>query len=160
MRSAFLAWCISVLAFLPVGVSATGPAPDELIRKLSDDVLEILLAEESLRTGETSQVVGLVEQVVLPHFNIRRMTMLAVGRDWRDASAGQQKRLMDAFYGMLVRTYSSALTHYRDQTVRVRPLRMSPSDKITRVQTEIRRSGGLALCHHPVTIVRCNAPPV
>jgi len=147
MKSTFFALYFSVLSFLPSGVSAGGPAPDQLIGKLSGDVLEILQTNESLRAGETTQVVGLVEQVVLPHFNFRRMTMLAVGRDWRDASPEQQKRLMDAFYNMLVRTYSNALTQYRDQTVQVRPLRASPSDKIVKVQTEIRQPGG-----QPVTV--------
>ncbi len=147
MKSTFIALCISIFALLPVGASAGGPAPDELIRKLSDDVLEILRSDDMLRAGETSQVVERVEQLVLPHFNFRRMTMLAVGRDWRDASPEQQKRLMDAFYGMLVRTYSNALTQYRNQTVAVRPLRMNPSDKTVRVQTEVRQPGA-----QPVTV--------
>lgn len=67
--------------------------------------------------------------------------MLAVGRDWRTATPEQQKRLTDAFYGMLTRTYSNALTQYRDQTVSVRPLRAT-SEKTVRVQTEIRQPGG------------------
>jgi len=147
MKSALIALCIAVFAIQPVGASANGPAPDELIRKLSDDVLEILRNDEKLRNGDVSNVVNLVEDLVLPHFNFRRMTMLAVGRDWRDASPEQQQRLMDAFYGMLVRTYSNALKQYRDQTIGVRPLRMSPSDKTVRVQTEIRQSGA-----QPVTV--------
>lgn len=147
MKSTFLALCFSVIAFLPLGASASGPAPDELIRKLSDDVVEILVTNESLRAGETSQVVGLVEEVVLPHFDFRRMTMLAVGRDWRNASPEQQQRLMDAFYRMLVRTYSNALTLYRNQTVAVSPLRAGPSDDIAKVQTQIRQTG-----RQPVTV--------
>lgn len=147
MKSALFALCIAVFAIQPVGASASGPAPDELIRSLSDDVLEILREDEQLRNGDVSNVVQLVEDLVLPHFDFRRMTMLAVGRDWRDASPEQQQRLMDAFYGMLVRTYSNALTQYRDQTIGVRPLRMSPSDRTVRVQTEIHQSGA-----QPVTV--------
>ncbi len=147
MKAFVLALCVSLLALGSGTVAAEEAAPDELIRKLSDEVLEILRTDAGLRSGDTSRAVELVEEVVLPHFNFRRMTMLAVGRDWRNASPEQQERLMDAFYHMLVRTYSNALTQYRDQTVGVRPVRMSPSDTTVRVQTEIRQAGA-----QPVTV--------
>ena len=147
MKSIFAALFISLLAFLPAGASASEAAPDELIRKLCDEVLEILRTDRPAGAEDTGQLVGLVEQAVLPHFNFRRMTMLAVGRDWRNASPEQQKRLMGAFYGMLTRTYSNALTQYRDQTVAVRPLRIGPSEKTARVKTEIHQPGG-----QPVTV--------
>ncbi|HRP97344.1 MAG TPA: ABC transporter substrate-binding protein [Rhodocyclaceae bacterium] len=141
MRSMLMVWCLAAMALMPIGASATGPNPDELIRRLSDEVLEKLRTDEALRAGESGRVVALVEQLVLPHFDFRRMTMLAVGRDWRTASPEQQDRLTEAFYRMLVRTYSGALTHYRDQTVGVQPVRTMPSDKTVRVQTEIRQPG-------------------
>ena len=142
MKSAFFALCLSVLTLLPFGASANGPTPDELIGKLCDEVVDILRTNKPARSGDTADTVRLVQEAVLPHFNFRRMTMLAVGRDWRTATPEQQKRLTDAFYGMLTRTYSNALTQYRDQTVEVLPARMSPSDKIVRVQTEIHQPGG------------------
>lgn len=130
-----------MVALAPLNVSAEALAPDQLVRQLSDQVLEIIRSNEKLRNGDPSEVVRLVEEVVLPHFNFRRMTMLAVGRDWRDATPEQQQRLMDGFYHMLVRTYSNALTQYKDQTIDFRPLRMSPDDTTVRVQTSIRQPG-------------------
>jgi phospholipid transport system substrate-binding protein len=147
MKSTFLTVCFSLLSFLPLGAAASQTAPDELIRKISDKVLHILVTDEALRDGDTRQAIGLVEQVVLPHFNFRRMTMLAVGRDWRNATPAQQQRLTDAFYQLLVRTYSNALTLYRDQTIGVSPLRAQPTDKMVKVQTEIRKTDG-----QPVTV--------
>lgn len=130
-----------MVALAPLNVSAEGLEPDRLVRQLSDQVLDIIRSNEKLRNGDPSEVVRLVEEVVLPHFNFRRMTMLAVGRDWRDATPEQQQRLMDGFYHMLVRTYSNALTQYKDQTIDFRPLRMSPDDTTVRVQTSIRQPG-------------------
>ena len=142
MKSSFFALCFSVLTLLPFGASANGPAPDELITKLCDEVVDILRSNKPARGRDTVGTVRLVREAVLPHFNFRRMTMLAVGRDWRAATPEQQKRLTDAFYGMLTRTYSNALTQYRDQTVAVRPLRLDAADKTARVQTEIHQPGG------------------
>ncbi|MBA4741321.1 MAG: ABC transporter substrate-binding protein [Azoarcus sp.] len=135
-----------VLCFALVSPFATASVPtdkpDELVRALTDEVLEILRTDEQLKNGDTDRAVELIEETVLPHFDFPRMTMLAVGRDWRDATAAQRERLIDAFYDMLVRTYSNALTEYSDQKVHFRPLRMSPDDRTVRVQTQIEQSGG------------------
>jgi len=131
----------AVFALAATGANAVDLAPDELVRKLSDEVLDIIRSDEGLRNGDPSGVVQAIEDVVLPHFNLRRMTMLAVGRDWRQTTPEQQERLTQAFYGMLVRTYSNALTQYKDQTIDFRPLRMSPDDTTVRVQTSIRQAG-------------------
>ncbi len=136
---------VFLISTMSATAQAASPAPDELVRKLSEEVLDILRTDEQLRQGDTSRAVRLVEEVVLPHFDFRRMTMLAVGRDWRQASPEQQERLMEAFYGMLIRTYSNALTQYKDQTVDFRPLRMNPDDTTVRVQTSIRQSGAQAI---------------
>lgn len=130
-----------LVCLAPAAGLADELGPDQLVRKLSEDVIEILRKDEALRNGDTTAAVRLIEEAVLPHFNLRRMTMLAVGRDWREATPEQQKRLIDAFYGMLVRTYSNALTQYRDQTIEMRPLRISPDETTVRVQTAIRQSG-------------------
>jgi phospholipid transport system substrate-binding protein len=47
---------------------------------------------------------------VLPHFDFRAMTQLAVGRYWREATPAQQKSLEEAFRTLLVNTYTSALS--------------------------------------------------
>lgn len=131
----------ALLACLPVLALASGERPDVLVQRISDEVLEIVRNDTQLRAGNTDEAIRLVEEVVLPHFNFRRMTMLAVGRDWRDASPDQQQKLMDAFYNLLVRTYSNALTQYRDQTIHFKPFRMNEGDRTVRVLSEIRQSG-------------------
>lgn len=141
MKAIFFGLCALMLSFAPAGAATTELAPDELVRRLSDEVLEILRSDKGLRNGDTTRAVERIEKVVLPHFNFRRMTMLAVGRDWRGATPEQRQRLMDAFYSMLVRTYSNALTQYRDQTIEFRPLRMSPGDTTVRVQTAVHQPG-------------------
>ena len=79
---------------------------------------------------------------MLPHFNFSRMTQLAVGRNWRQASAEQQKVLTEEFKTLLVRTYTTAFTGYRNQTVEYRPLRMQPSDSEVVVKSLIKQPAG------------------
>ena len=133
--------CVLIAALLPPAQASAQQAPDVLVREVTNEVLEIVRADEALRAGERHRVMELVDAKVLPHFDFRRMTMLAVGRDWRDASAEQQVRLTEAFRTLLVRTYSNALTQYRDQTVAFKPARFAATDKRVQVRTEVHQSG-------------------
>ena len=105
---------LSTLFFLAPAVQAAdaAKAPDALVREVSDDVLTIVRKDRSIQSGDTRKVVGLVEDKVRPHFNFRRITMLAVGKDWRAATPEKQDKLVDAFGALLVRAYSNALTQY------------------------------------------------
>lgn len=116
-------------------------APDALVRDVTNEVLEIVRQDRAIQAGDTQRVLGLVQEKVLPNFNFRRMTMLAVGRDWRSATPEQQGRLVDAFQNLLVRTYSNALTQYRDQVIEFRPVRYAAGDTTVQVRTEVRQSG-------------------
>jgi phospholipid transport system substrate-binding protein len=128
------------------GVVAPAPAqdlaPDALARKVTDEVLTILRSDKDIQSGNTRKVYDLVEAKVLPHFNFTRMTRLAVGAPWRQASAAQQQSLTNEFRSLLVHTYASAFTQYRDQTIEYRPLKMQPGDTEVTVQSRIKQSGG------------------
>ncbi len=119
--------------------------PDVLVRSVTNDVLTIVRQDKAIQSGDTARVLGLVEERVLPHFNFRRMTMLAVGRDWRSATPVQQDRLTEAFKTLLVRTYSNALTQYREQIIDFKPVRMSAADTTVQVRTEVRQPGAQAI---------------
>ncbi|THF63761.1 ABC transporter substrate-binding protein [Pseudothauera nasutitermitis] len=139
MRAFVFGICMFLAGVLPAQASIT--PPDELVRSVTNEVLEIVRQDRGVRSGDPDKVMALVHDKVLPHFNFRRMTMLAVGRDWREASPEQQQRLVDAFLTLLVRTYSNALTQYRDQTVAFLPLRAASGDTNVQVRTEVRQSG-------------------
>jgi phospholipid transport system substrate-binding protein len=126
---------------LPAQAAET-TTPDALAKSVTEDVLAVLKADKDIQAGNTKKVIDLVEEKVLPHFNFTRMTRLAVGADWRQASAEQQKLLTNEFRTLLVQTYAATLTAYRDQKVEFRPLRMQPSDTDVMVKTAISQPGG------------------
>lgn len=140
--------CLAVLMtalLAPAQAAEPNGAPDVLVRDVTNEVLAIVRQDKAIQGGDTRRVLQLVDEKVLPHFNFRRMTMLAVGRDWRSASPDQQQALTDAFRTLLVRTYSNALTQYRDQTIDFKPLRMVPADTSVQVRTEVRQPGAQAI---------------
>lgn len=117
-------------------------APDALARSVTDEVLAIVRADKDLQAGNQQKVAQLVETKVLPHFNFTRMTQLAVGKNWRQASPDQQKVLTEEFKTLLVRTYTAAFTAYKNQTIEIKPLRMNPSDTDVVVKSAIRQPTG------------------
>ena len=134
---------IALFALLTPAVQAsTDLAPDALARTVTDEVLSIVRADKELQAGNPQKVAQLVEAKVLPHFNFARMTQLAVGRNWRQASPEQQKTLIEEFKTLLVRTYATAFTQYRNQTVDYRPLRMAPGETDVVVKSLIRQPAG------------------
>ena len=132
--------------FLMSGAAlAQDESPDALIRKVTDDVLTIVRQDKDIRNGNTKKAIDLVEAKVLPHFNFQRMTALAMGRDWNKATPEQKNRLAEEFKTLLVRTYSNALTGYRDQTIRYKPTRMQADATDVVVKTEVQQAGSKAI---------------
>ena len=122
-------------------VRADDEAPDALIKRLSVDVLDTIKADKTLRAGDTSKIVALVDSRIMPNVNFQRMTASAVGPGWRQASPEQQKRLQEEFKTLLVRTYAGALAQVSDQSIAMKPLRAAPEDKEVVVRTEIKGKG-------------------
>ena len=140
MKSLFL-WVFGVFLLVSGQAIADVDSPDALIKKVSDDVLTIVRQDKDIQSGNTKKAMDLVEAKVLPHFNFQHMTALAMGKDWKKATPEQKKRLSEEFKTLLVRTYSNALTGYRDQTIRYKPVKMQSGDEEVLVRTEIVQPG-------------------
>jgi phospholipid transport system substrate-binding protein len=135
-----LGLCVSLL--FGTAASAADLAPDVLVKDVTTEVLDLVRQDKDIRNGNTPKVLELVETKVVPHFNFTRMTRLALGRDGKQASPAQMTSLVEEFRTMLVRTYSKALSEYRDQEIVYKPLKMAATDADVKVRTEIRQSGG------------------
>ena len=132
---AVLGAVMSVMFMANVAFAQT--APDALVKSTVDEVLGVIKADKDRRA-----LLDVVEKKVLPHFDFQAMTRLAVGRHWSEASPTQQQSLENAFRGLLVTTYTQALsqTATPDQTVDVRPLASKAADDDVTVKTFVRDS--------------------
>ena len=134
------------LATLAIGFAASSASaqesPDALVRKNSNEILAAIKADKDLAVGNQKKIEKLADEKILPFFNFARMTQLAVGRNWRDASDAQKKSLTDEFRTLLVRTYSTSLTQFRNQTIDVKPTKMAAADSEVVVKTQVNQPGG------------------
>ena len=130
-----------VAALLPA-MALAQESPEALVKRVSDEVLAIVKSDKDLAAGNQGKVVALAEQKVLPHFDFERMTRLAVGKNWAQANEAQKQALVKEFRTLLVRTYSSSLSQYRNQQIEVKPGKTGADDKETVVRTQIVQQGG------------------
>jgi phospholipid transport system substrate-binding protein len=123
------------------GASAQQTAPDVLVRNTTDEIVAQIRKDKELATN-MNKLLALVDAKVLPHFNFTRMTTLAVGRPWRDATSAQREQLVKEFRMLLVRTYSTAIEQYSNQTFDVKPSQVKPGENEVTVRTVINQPGG------------------
>ncbi len=136
----FFSLAVALLLALSTAL-AQEASPDALVRQVTDDVLNIVRNDKDIQGGNTRKAIDLVENKVLPYFNFQRMTALAVGRDWNKATPEQKKRLAEEFKTLLVRTYSNALTSYKNQTVSYKPSKLQAGDSDVLIRTEVIQPG-------------------
>jgi phospholipid transport system substrate-binding protein len=133
---------LAIIAMCVPFAAAAQESPDALVKRVTDEVLAIIKTDKDLQAGNAQKVVALAEQKVLPHFDFTRMTRLAVGKNWQQANDAQKESLTKEFRTLLVRTYSTSLAAYRNQTIDVKPLKMAAGDKEVTVRTQVVQPGG------------------
>jgi len=139
MKGFFTLVCL-VFAFASPAL-AQELGPEELVKKVTAEILDAVKSDKELASGNREKALKLAEEKVLPLIDFEEATRLAVGRSWSQASPEQKKRLTEEFRRMLVRTYSSAISSYQGQTMKVLPVRMKPGDTEATVRNQYIRPG-------------------
>jgi phospholipid transport system substrate-binding protein len=127
--------------FLAAPALAQDLAPDDLVRKVTADVLDAIKSDKELQAGDRKKALALAEQKILPHVDFRESAKLAMGRGWSSATPEQQDQIVNEFRSMLVRIYSSAIDVYRGQTMKVLPVRLPPGATDVTVRNQFVRAG-------------------
>jgi phospholipid transport system substrate-binding protein len=117
-------------------------APDQLIRRISEDVINIAREDEAVLRGNQQRILALVRQHVLPHVDFERMTSLAAGRYWPKATPQQQDRLTEEFRDLLVHVYSGAIGQVKNKQLVVKPLKANPRSDEVIVRSEVIQKSG------------------
>jgi phospholipid transport system substrate-binding protein len=137
---------VATVAFATSALAAPAPAaneaPDVLVKRISTEVLETAKSDKDIQAGNQKKVMDLVETKILPYVDFQKMTSLAAGRYWRDATPEQQKQLSTEFRTLLIFTYSGALSQVKDQTVEFKPMRSSPGDTEVEVRSQVNQQRG------------------
>jgi phospholipid transport system substrate-binding protein len=138
MKSRTVLNALLIAPLLLTKIQAADTAPDVLVKTTTEEVLAVIE-----QTSDRHRLVQLAETKVLPYFDFKRMTRLAVGKSWTQATPEQQQALEKEFRDLLVRTYTNALAtgQRKKATVEVKPLRMQPDSAEVTVKTKVTEAG-------------------
>lgn len=116
-------------------------SPDGMIKTVTNQVLDTIRADKSIRSGDINRITEVVNKQILPYTDFRRTTQLAMGRAWRSATPQQQDQMVEQFKMLLIRTYSGALSQFRDQQVQFKPFRANAGDTDVVVRSSVINNG-------------------
>lgn len=123
---------------VPCAAAADLLPPQRAIEDVSNQMKAQLQDEEFNK--DFAQVADLVEKIIYPHVDFKRISALVLGKHWRKADKKQRTRFTHEFQTMLVRTYARAFIEFNDWSIRYLPI-VKKSNKKVIVKTEILQPG-------------------
>ena len=138
---------VSLLFLFVAQVRADDVAPDELVKNTTQEVISVIKQDRDIQAGDRAKIYALVEEKVLTHFDFRRMSQLAMGKNWHQATPEQQEAIIKEFRSLLVRTYAVSLSQYSDQKIEIKPIKLEAGAKDATVKSLFLQSG-----REPVTV--------
>ena len=138
MKQLFIA--LSLLCFSAAGFAIE--APDALVKRTAEDVLAVVKTDQDIQAGNQEKIFALTEEKILPNFNFDKVSRLVLGKNWTKATPEQKTAFQAEFRTLLIRTYATALSKYKNQTIEYKPLRMADGASTATVKTQIVQPGG------------------
>ena len=130
----------TLLFFSSIGFAIE--APDELVKRTAEDVLATVKSDADIQAGDQGKIFALAEEKILPNFNFDKVSRLVLGKNWTKATPEQKTAFQNEFRTLLIRTYATALSKYKNQTIEYKPLRMAEGAHTASVKTAIVQPGG------------------
>ncbi len=128
-------------ALLPITTQAQ-EAPDALIKRVSEEILDIARNDPQIKAGNQQRIMEVVQTKIIPVVNFQRMTSMAAGRYWREATPEQQAQLTNEFRTLLIYTYSGAISQVRNQKLEFKPMRAAAEDTEVEVRSSVVQPRG------------------
>jgi phospholipid transport system substrate-binding protein len=131
------------LSMLSLSISAFAiEGPDELVKRTAEDVLATVKSDADIQAGNQDKIFALAEEKILPNFNFDKVSRLVLGKNWTIATPEQKTAFQNEFRTLLIRTYATALSKYKNQTIEYKPMRMAEGADSVSVKTAILQPGG------------------
>lgn len=132
---------LGIVCLAAPALAADDAPATALVRETATTVLTRLRADSSATPENPQRLYALAEEVVLPNFDFTRMSQRVLGKHWRTASPDQRQRFIVEFKTLLVRTYATAVSDYREAEIAFLPAReLSP--EVYRVRSTVDRGAG------------------
>ena len=130
---------ISAVSIGLLSISLAAASPSDAVGQIRQNATQVL---SILKGGDADGARRKAEAYALPYFDFQRMTALAVGNPWRQATDMQKQALTREFQTLLIRTYSGTMLQFKNAKVNVKdnPV-VNKGGKEIVVRVEVSNSG-------------------
>lgn len=135
-------WWIACAIWMVSSVAFAGLAPDQLVKKTADDVIDVIKSDKEIQAGNQQKIFSLAEEKILPNFDFDKVSRMVLGKNWGKATPEQQASFQAEFKTLLLRTYATALSKYKNQSIEYKPFRLEAGADTATVKTAIQQPGG------------------
>lgn len=115
--------------------------PQQVIESTSNEIKLILKRDRQLLQSDPTYVYKMVDQVLIPHVDLERVSILVLGRFWKKATDDQQEAFKHEFKRMLVRTYATAFNELDDWNMTYLASREGKKPDDILIRTKVTRDG-------------------
>ncbi len=133
----------SALSIGLLSINLAFATPAEAVNQVRTNATQVLNILKEANGSNDAAVRRKAESYALPNFDFQRMTALAVGNPWREATPAQKQALSKEFQTLLIRTYSGTMLKYKNANVVVKdnPV-VNRGGKEVVVRAEVTQPGG------------------
>lgn len=125
----------------PAKIDASS-APDQLIRALSDDILQTIKQSQTIRSGDINQITALVNTKLVPYIDVNETIRIIMGnKNFNKASQSQIASINELFKQLLIYTYAGAASQINNQSIIVHPAKTSGTSDEVRIRSVIIGNG-------------------
>ena len=136
--------CLIMLMSAGFAWSASTQDALKMAEQTSSQMLEALNQNRAQLQQEPHRIYGLVENILLPHFDFETMARWVLGKYWRQADPAQQQQFTQEFRTLLVQTYAKALLEYSNEVIRFLPVQAAQADDVS-IRSEVQPKSGPAI---------------
>jgi len=118
------------------------PSPHEVIETAAHSMADQLRGRKDYLDENRDELYTLINEILVPHFDIRYAGYLVLGKHWKPATKQQRDRFIDVFYEFLLQSYANGVLKLKEDSVIVFPVEAGDDDKRIVVKTEMRMDDG------------------
>ena len=133
----------ALLLSAALSAQAAPTPPDEVVKGTTTELQTLIAKNVATYKKDNEAFYKVVNDVVVPHFDLPAISRIVIGKHWKKASESQRTRFGEAFKSMLIRTYANALLEYHDSIkAEWKPLRMDAAATDVTVNSSLLRGEG------------------
>ncbi|MBB6246899.1 ABC transporter substrate-binding protein [Rhodanobacter sp. A1T4] len=126
----------------PAAAPASQQTPEQIIQSIADQLASAIDGHRDELKQNQDKLISIIDEVLLPHFDIDYASILVLGQHAREATPAQRERFAKAFYNSITHRYAEGLLDYTRGRVKVLPFSGDLNDKRTVVRTQVTMDDG------------------